>query len=170
MMGGLETRSQSKEWILFQKPGGHDLKFSLFIDNLWPSRFHRMSDWFKGPLEEFSSCFGVLKIARMNKPPPFPIDFGEYLGETSYSEPDDFELLMYMSLWYGTLFVLAEGWRELSLTDPEVDRLLDVPTKGETSKDTLFMIGILDQRNGFVNGRVGRFSRFWRYFLRLQWI
>ena len=32
-----------------------------------------------------------------------------------------------MSYWYGTLYVVIEGWRELQLTDPAVDTLLDSP-------------------------------------------
>ena len=33
----------------------------------------------------------------------------------------DVDILMYMSLWYDTLYVVIEGWRELDLTDPEID-------------------------------------------------
>jgi hypothetical protein len=34
---------------------------------------------------------------------------------------------LYMSLWYGMLYVVAEGWQELKLSDPAVDSLLDSP-------------------------------------------
>ena len=34
---------------------------------------------------------------------------------------------LYMSFWYGELFVVVEGWRELELTDPAVDALLKSP-------------------------------------------
>jgi hypothetical protein len=32
-----------------------------------------------------------------------------------------------MCLWYGTLFVVVEGWQEAKLSDPEIDRLLASP-------------------------------------------
>lgn len=31
---------------------------------------------------------------------------------------------MYQSLWYGALYVVVEGWRELRLSDPEVEFVL----------------------------------------------
>jgi hypothetical protein len=34
---------------------------------------------------------------------------------------------LYMSLWYGMLYVVAEGWQELKLSDPAVDSLLASP-------------------------------------------
>ena len=34
---------------------------------------------------------------------------------------------VYMSLWYGQLYVLIEGWRELGLSDPTIDTLLRSP-------------------------------------------
>jgi len=33
----------------------------------------------------------------------------------------------YMSLWYGMLYVVAEGWQKLKLSDPTVDGLLKSP-------------------------------------------
>jgi len=32
-----------------------------------------------------------------------------------------------MTLWYGSLHVVIEGWREIGMSDPEVDRLLNSP-------------------------------------------
>lgn len=32
-----------------------------------------------------------------------------------------------MSFWYGSLYVLIEGWKDLQLSDPDIDRLLDSP-------------------------------------------
>lgn len=32
---------------------------------------------------------------------------------------------IFMSFWYGSLFVVIEGWKELGLHDPEIDTLLD---------------------------------------------
>jgi hypothetical protein len=34
---------------------------------------------------------------------------------------------IFMSYWYGGLYVVIEGWRELGLTDSTVDRLLKSP-------------------------------------------
>lgn len=34
---------------------------------------------------------------------------------------------LYMSFWYGELFVVVEGWREIGLADPTVDALLRSP-------------------------------------------
>ena len=50
---------------------------------------------------------------------------------THRTEPDDFHFeqhgLIYMSYWYGALYVVVEGWQELKLTDPEIDGLLQSP-------------------------------------------
>ena len=37
---------------------------------------------------------------------------------------------MYMCLWYACTYVVIEGWRELGLSDPAVDRLLASPNVG----------------------------------------
>ena len=47
-------------------------------------------------------------------------------------KPDRFtneaiEADMYMSLWYGELYVVAEGFQELGLSDPTIDSLLASP-------------------------------------------
>jgi len=34
---------------------------------------------------------------------------------------------LYMSYWYGGLYVVIEGWRELRLHDEAIDRLLESP-------------------------------------------
>ena len=34
---------------------------------------------------------------------------------------------IFMSYWYGALYVVVEGWQDLKLSDPEVDRLLNSP-------------------------------------------
>ena len=39
----------------------------------------------------------------------------------------EIETRLYMSYWYGGLYVVIEGWRELELTDETVDRLLESP-------------------------------------------
>lgn len=35
------------------------------------------------------------------------------------------ESFLYMSYWYGGLYVLIEGWEELGLNDPTIDALLE---------------------------------------------
>ncbi|MEK7595373.1 MAG: hypothetical protein AAB443_02135 [Patescibacteria group bacterium] len=37
------------------------------------------------------------------------------------------DTFLYMSLWYGTFYVLIEGWIELGLSDPEIDTFLKSP-------------------------------------------
>src|SRR5689334_9532882 len=32
-----------------------------------------------------------------------------------------------MALWYGSLYVVVEGWHEIGMSDPEVDQLLKSP-------------------------------------------
>jgi len=34
---------------------------------------------------------------------------------------------IFMSYWYGGLYVVIEGWQELGLADPTIDRLLESP-------------------------------------------
>lgn len=34
---------------------------------------------------------------------------------------------LYMSFWYGELYVVIEGWKELNLTDDNIDQLLESP-------------------------------------------
>lgn len=41
--------------------------------------------------------------------------------------PDAIEADLYMSFWYGELYVVIEGWRELRLSDPAIDALLTSP-------------------------------------------
>jgi len=37
------------------------------------------------------------------------------------------ETNIYMSYWYGGMYVLIEGWRELGFKDAKIDKLLDSP-------------------------------------------
>lgn len=41
--------------------------------------------------------------------------------------PSPIETFIYMSFWFGGLFAVVEGWRELELSDPAVDALLRSP-------------------------------------------
>jgi hypothetical protein len=45
----------------------------------------------------------------------------------SFLDPDFISSVMYMSYAYATLYVVVEGWKDLRLSDPAVDRLLTSP-------------------------------------------
>lgn len=36
---------------------------------------------------------------------------------------------IFMSYWYGGLYVVIEGWKELGLHDPEIDQLIEPQTQ-----------------------------------------
>ena len=40
-------------------------------------------------------------------------------------EDREVDARLYMSQWYGNLYVVVEGWRDLDLTDPDIDKLLE---------------------------------------------
>jgi hypothetical protein len=44
--------------------------------------------------------------------------------ESKYDHDMSIELTMYMSLWYGMLYVVIEGWRKMNLKDAQVDLFL----------------------------------------------
>ena len=52
------------------------------------------------------------------------VHFDETLKDKKPESAVDFFTLPYMSYWYGGMYVLIEGWRELNFHDPEVDELL----------------------------------------------
>lgn len=45
-------------------------------------------------------------------------------GDVDLSGSSGMDVAMYMSLWYGCLYVVIEAWRELGLRDREVENLL----------------------------------------------
>ncbi|MBK8097614.1 MAG: hypothetical protein IPK26_10930 [Planctomycetes bacterium] len=53
--------------------------------------------------------------------------FDDLLKQGRADVTEDPELRLYMEAWYGMLFVVVEGWRELALHDTEVDELLGSP-------------------------------------------
>lgn len=58
------------------------------------------------------------------------VNFEETLkrtGVVDLDSPDGFYVAMYMSLWYGCLYVVIEGWRDLGLNDQEVESFLASP-------------------------------------------
>jgi hypothetical protein len=56
--------------------------------------------------------------------------FDEMLSRDVPAEQMQIECLLYMSYWYGGLYVVIEGWRVLKLTDPTIDTLLRSPNVG----------------------------------------
>ena len=52
--------------------------------------------------------------------------FYELLENKEKIKPErfDIEAVMYMSLWYASLYVVVEGWQELKLKDEKIDELL----------------------------------------------
>lgn len=53
--------------------------------------------------------------------------FDEVLSKGVPVGKDEIECFLYMSYWYGGLYVVIEGWRELKITDPVIDTLLQSP-------------------------------------------
>src|ERR1700688_3247229 len=50
--------------------------------------------------------------------------FDEILSKGALDGKAEIESFLYMSYWYGGLYVVIEGWRELELTDTAIDELL----------------------------------------------
>ena len=42
----------------------------------------------------------------------------------------ELETFLYMSYWYGGAYVVIEGWKELGLSDPAINPLLESPNVG----------------------------------------
>jgi hypothetical protein len=55
------------------------------------------------------------------------LQFYRILEQTNNRDITNIELLMYMSLWYGLLYVVIEGWQGLNLSDINIDKLLNSP-------------------------------------------
>jgi hypothetical protein len=53
--------------------------------------------------------------------------FDEILSQGMPSGKAEIESFLYMSYWYGALYVVVEGWRELKLVDTVIDELLQSP-------------------------------------------
>ena len=58
-------------------------------------------------------------------------DFDSVLARQTQIKGDEDALLiesnLYMSYWYGGLYVVIEGWQALKLSDPVIDPLLQSP-------------------------------------------
>lgn len=52
--------------------------------------------------------------------------FDEVLERNKNSETKEFQIesTMYMSIWYGLLYTVIEGWRRLALSDEQINNLL----------------------------------------------
>jgi hypothetical protein len=71
---------------------------------------------------------------------------------------------MFMSYWYGTLYVVIEGWRELRLSDARINELLKSP-KVKSLK--LYRNGVYHfQRNYFDD----RFAGFMKSKDSVEWV
>jgi hypothetical protein len=53
--------------------------------------------------------------------------FDEVISKGMLDGKAEIESFLYMSYWYGGLYVVIEGWRELKLTDNTIDILLQSP-------------------------------------------
>jgi hypothetical protein len=50
--------------------------------------------------------------------------------DAEIDETTVFESTLYMSYWYGGLYVVIEGWKDLNLSDSVIDELLKSPNVG----------------------------------------
>ena len=48
-------------------------------------------------------------------------------GDLGEGRKADIESFLYMSYWYGGLYVVIEGWRELKFADAVIDKMLQSP-------------------------------------------
>jgi hypothetical protein len=53
--------------------------------------------------------------------------FDDILSRGAPVGTTELECFLYMSYWYGGLYVVIEGWRVLKLADPAIDTLLQSP-------------------------------------------
>ena len=56
--------------------------------------------------------------------------FEEVLSRGVPVDEAQIESFLYMSYWYGALYVVIEGWRELKLSDTVIEQLLQSPNVG----------------------------------------
>jgi hypothetical protein len=49
------------------------------------------------------------------------------LEKTKPNQSFTIDEFLYMSYWYGGMYVVIEGWKDLGLSDPEIDNLLNSP-------------------------------------------
>lgn len=52
------------------------------------------------------------------------VHFDEALNDTNDTVADSVVIRIYMDMWYSSLFVVIEGWRELYIDDNIINELL----------------------------------------------
>jgi hypothetical protein len=57
----------------------------------------------------------------------FDATLADFTDQTPWADSVALNMNLYMSYWYGGLYVVIEGWQELGFTDPEIDTLLKSP-------------------------------------------
>src|SRR5947207_7126812 len=63
---------------------------------------------------------------------------------------------VFMSYWYGSLYVVIEGWRQLQLNDPKIDSLLSSPSVRLLKK---YRDGIFHFQRNYFDDRFGNFIK-----------
>lgn len=83
--------------------------------------------------------------------------FGGTLGKgTTLDDPEHLPQFVYMGLWYGSLYVVVEGWRKLKLSDMAIDSLLDSPYVDLLRK---FRNGVFHYQSKYYDERLLGFMR-----------
>lgn len=74
------------------------------------------------------------------------------------------EMTMYMSLWYGLLYTVIEGWEQLKLSDKVIDQLL-----ASNNKDLLrrYRNGVFHFQEDYNDER---FEKFFQEKTTVEWI
>jgi len=63
---------------------------------------------------------------------------------------------MFMSYWYGTLYVVIEGWKQLRLSDPRLDKLIKSPNVGRLK---LYRNGVYHFQRNYFDDRFAGFMK-----------
>ena len=63
---------------------------------------------------------------------------------------------IFMSYWYGSLYVVIEGWKQLQLTDPKIDPLLLSPNVRLLKK---YRDGVFHFQRNYFDDRFGNFMK-----------
>ncbi len=72
------------------------------------------------------------------------------------SKIDGLRVFLYLSYWYAALHVVVEGWKQLHLHDPDVDRLLESPNTYLLKK---YRDGVFHYQRRYYDERFLRFIR-----------
>jgi len=55
------------------------------------------------------------------------VHFDEVISKGALDEATQIDGFLYMSYWYGGLYVVIEGWQKLKRSDPVIDTMLQSP-------------------------------------------